>query len=181
MSSCSSGVKKTNADKTAIAGYLRVLGMIADAGFERCLAFINCQMQGRTPSRSAEEATSWRAVTISRQTGCGASIVVAKLCEILQAVTPDGTRPWTGFDRTLIEQVLADHPLPARLASFMPEDRVPGITDTIEEAFGLHPPTWLMARHTAETILHLAELGNVILVGRGASVITAKLAHVLHL
>jgi cytidylate kinase len=33
---------------------------------------------------------------------------------------------------------------------------------------------------TAETILRLAELGNVILLGRGANVITAKLPGVFH-
>jgi cytidylate kinase len=31
-----------------------------------------------------------------------------------------------------------------------------------------------------ETILKLAELGNVILIGRGANVVTAKLPHVFH-
>jgi cytidylate kinase len=35
-------------------------------------------------------------------------------------------------------------------------------------------------QQSAETILKLAELGNVILIGRGGNVITAKLPQVLH-
>jgi hypothetical protein len=84
------------------------------------------------------------------------------------------------FDRNLVEKVLEDHNLPARLAKFMPEDRVSEITDTMDELFGLHPPSWVLVRKTSETILHLAELGHVILIGRGSNIITAKLPHVFH-
>jgi cytidylate kinase len=38
----------------------------------------------------------------------------------------------------------------------------------------------MLVRQTAETILHLAELGNVILIGRGANVITSRLDYVFH-
>ena len=75
---------------------------------------------------------------------------------------------------------MEDHDLPERVARFMPEDRASEISDTMEELFGLHPPSWLLVRKVTETILHLAELGNVILIGRGAAVITANLDHVFH-
>ncbi len=45
---------------------------------------------------------------------------------------------------------------------------------------GLHPPAWILVRQTAETILRLARLGNVILIGRASNIITAKLEHVFH-
>jgi hypothetical protein len=51
---------------------------------------------------------------------------------------------------------------------------------TIDELFGLHPPAWMLVRQTAETILRLARLGNVILIGRGSNIITAKLPLVFH-
>jgi cytidylate kinase len=66
------------------------------------------------------------------------------------------------------------------VARFMPEDRISEISDTMEELFGLHPPSWVLVRKVTETILHLAELGNVILIGRGAAVVTAKLDYVFH-
>ena len=73
-----------------------------------------------------------------------------------------------------MDKVLQEHNLPERVAKFMPEDRTSEIADTMEELFGLHPPSWLLVRKVTETILHLAELGNVILIGRGAAVVTAK-------
>ena len=68
----------------------------------------------------------------------------------------------------------------ASLAEFMPEDKVSGIADAVEELLELHPSSWSLVRQTTETILGLAELGHVILVGRGANVITARLSHVFH-
>jgi cytidylate kinase len=119
-------------------------------------------------------------VTISRQTGSGAHVVAEKLAACLQTHTPSDARPWTVFDRNLVEKVLEDHNLPHRLARFMPEDRVSEIADMMDELFGLHPPSWTLVRQTTETILHLAELGNVILIGRGATVLTNKLEYVYH-
>ena len=113
-----------------------------------------------------------RAITISRQSGCGAHAVAEKLAAWLQARSPKDAPPWTVFDRNLVEKVLEDHNLPQRLAKFMPEDRVSEMADTMDELFGLHPPSWTLVRQAADTILHLAELGNVILIGRGANVIT---------
>jgi cytidylate kinase len=62
----------------------------------------------------------------------------------------------------------------------MPEDKVSEIQDTMDELFRLHPPSWTLVRQTADTILRLVELGNVIVIGRGATILTAKLDHVFH-
>jgi cytidylate kinase len=75
---------------------------------------------------------------------------------------------------------LRDHHLPARLASFMPEDRVGQLNDIVEDLFSLHPPTETLVRRTSETILRLAQLGNAIVIGRGANVITARLPGMIH-
>jgi hypothetical protein len=150
-------------------------------GLERCRTFINTQIQPAGKGlTSAKHGELRRAVTISRQTGSGAHVVAEKLAACLQAHTPKDARPWTVFDRNLVEQVLEDHNLPQRLARFMPEDRVSEIADTMDELFGLHPPSWTLVRQTTDTILHLVELGNVIVIGRGATVITGKLDYVFH-
>jgi cytidylate kinase len=44
----------------------------------------------------------------------------------------------------------------------------------------LHPSGWTLAQHTTKTILRPAGLGHAVLVGRGASVITARLPNVFH-
>ena len=146
---------------------------------DRFLAFLSSQIKPTTPVHG-EEAPSIRCVTVSRQSGCGARFFAEELAACLQARQPQGARPWTVFDRTLVEAVLRDHQLPARLAKFMPEDRVGHLNDIIEDLFSLHPPTETLVRRTAETVLHLAQIGHAIIVGRGGNLIAARLPGVLH-
>ncbi|HTJ00257.1 MAG TPA: cytidylate kinase-like family protein [Dongiaceae bacterium] len=148
------------------------------AGYERCLNFINSQLQ--PPRPAAGLAGPKRAVTLSRQSGCGAHAVAEKLAEYLQARMPLPDCAWTVFDRDLMERVLMDHHLPTRMAQYMPEDRISQIDDIMHDLFCLRPDSWTLVEQTAETILRLAELGGVIIVGRGANVITAKLPQLVH-
>lgn len=132
----------------------------------------------RSPPGPAE--TPRPVITISRQAGAGAHIVGEMLVARLRAQAPRGSPPWTLLDRDLVETVLMAHDLPDRLAEYMPEDRVGLIADTMDDLFGLHPPAWTLVRKTADTILRLAEIGNVVVIGRGACVITAKLESAFH-
>jgi cytidylate kinase len=154
--------------------------MSATIGFNRCLSFINCQLQvpGGRPHAGDHRV---KCITISRQSGCGAHVFAEELAARLQARIPGGATPWTIFDHSLVEAVLRDHNLPARLAAFMPEDRVPQLNDIIENLLSLHPPAETLLRQTTETIVRLAELGNVIILGRGANIITARLPDALHI
>ncbi len=152
--------------------------MWKNIGYERCLAFINCQLRPEYLGSQVEPAVK-PAITISRMTGSGGRTVAAKLVEFLQTHAP-GHHPWTVFDRSLIEKVLEDHHLSKRIAEFVPENHKSMLTDTVEELLGLHPSSWTLVEQTAETILHLAQMGYVILVGRGANVITSKLQNVFH-
>ncbi len=154
--------------------------MINLAGIEHCQSFINCQLDPDQASRRLHRPSVRSAVTLSRQAGCGALVVAQKLAALLQPDLPPDDPPWTVFDRNLMDKVLEDHNLPARLAKFLPEDRATELQDITDELFGLRPASWTMIQQTSETILKLAELGNVILIGRGANVVTAKLPHVVH-
>ena len=146
---------------------------------EKCFDFINCHLK---PSSSAqfESSRKYRAITLSREAGAGGHSLAEKLAELLQATKPPPTRPWTIFDRNLVEEVLKDHNLPGRLAKYMPEDHISELTDIMDELFGLHPPSWTLVRKTSDTILRLAAVGNVIIIGRGGNVITSRLDHVFH-
>jgi cytidylate kinase len=148
-----------------------------NANLDRCLSFINSHT---TPSACGVEAGIRRAVTISRQAGCGGVIVAEKLANYLQQHSPPHGSAWTVFDRDLMNQVLADHNLPAHLEKFLPEDRVSAIEDTLADIFGVRPTSQTLVQQTAETILKFAALGSVILVGRAGNIVTAKLPHVLH-
>ncbi len=79
-----------------------------------------------------------------------------------------------------MEKVLEEHDLPARLAKFLPEDRVSYLEDIMADLLQAYPPSQTVIRHTTETILKLASIGNVILIGRGGNVITAWLPNMFH-
>lgn len=155
--------------------------MNAPLDFGHCLSFINTQLM---PNARAilppENKLRWRVVTISRQAGTGGHIIAEKLAEQLQTLSPEGSASWMIFDRNLVEKVLEDHQLPGRLARFMPEDRISQLEDTLDELFGLHPPSWTLVEKAGETMLRLSELGNVILIGRAANIITSKLDYAFH-
>ena len=147
-----------------------------NATLERCLSFVS--------SQSATGADSGRlvrrAVTISRQAGCGAVQVAEKLTGFLQENSPPRAARWMVFDRNLMSKVLEDHKLPAHLEKFLPEDRISAAEDILADIFDVHPPVHKMVTQTAETLFRLAELGNVILIGRAGNIVTAKIPHVLH-
>jgi len=148
-----------------------------NTGLEHYPSFISSQVQ--FGERLAEKGGP-RAVTISRQAGCGALEVAERVAKYLQARGAGDACPWTVFDRNLIDKVLEDHGLPVSLAKFLPEDRVSQLSDLLADVFGVHPSSTTVVRQTAETVLKLAGAGNVILVGRGANIVTARLPHVLH-
>jgi cytidylate kinase len=155
--------------------------MNTTVAFERCLSFINSQARPLEGGRNGPESKrGYRVVTISRQAGCGALVVGENLAKHLQSHAPKDGRAWTVFDRNLVAKVLQDHELPERLARFLTEDKTSDLTDTLDELFGLHPPSWLLVRQTAETILHLAELGQVIFIGRGANLVTGRMHDAFH-
>jgi cytidylate kinase len=130
--------------------------------------------------KTAQKGLRGGVVTISRQAGSGSRVVAEALVASLQHDAPPGTSPWTIFDKNLVEKVLEDHDLPERLAGFMPEDRKTEMADTLDALFGQQATSWTLVKKTAETILHLAEVGNVVIIGRGGNIITATLGSAFH-
>lgn len=144
-----------------------------EAALERCRTYVTLQLQDRQTRPLAARRQPGPAVTLTHETGCGTHAIASHLAGRLQASDPQGPCAWTVFDRRLMERVLEEHNLPTELAKYIPEDRRSYLQDTTEELLGLRPPSWKIVPQTVETILHLVELGRVILVGRGAGVITA--------
>jgi len=150
-------------------------------GYDECLSFINCHIKPTKPGKRVRgKPAQFRALTISRQSGSGAHEIAEQLAARLQPLVQTTQRPWTVFDKDLVTRVLEDHHLPARMAEFIPEDRITELQDAVQELFGLRPPSWTLIQHTSETILRLVELGDVILIGRGANVVARSHPEVLH-
>lgn len=141
------------------------------ATLEHCRAYFDSQLN---PNRKGAFHRPGPTVTLSRPTGSGGVAIAESLARYLQQHRPGPDASWTVFSRSLVEKVLAEHHLPTRMAEYMPEDRVSYIQDTVEELLGLHPSRTALVTQVTETILGLAELGNCIIVGRGAHVILAR-------
>ena len=70
--------------------------MIETRGVDPCASFISSQLQSADDSKALAKSGIRRAVTISRQTGCGALVVAEKLAHYLQEHSQE-RRPVDGF------------------------------------------------------------------------------------
>ncbi len=143
---------------------------------KKCISFIELWPKGK---ESPVSAATKPAVTISRMTGAGGYAVASNLADYLQMRVPAHDQ-WAVFDQSLVGKVLEEHHLNKRFADFIQEAHKSMLIDSVEEWMGLHPSSWTLVQQTNATILQLAKMGNVILVGRGAVVITSKLKNVFH-
>ncbi len=121
-------------------------------------------------------------ITISRESGAGATTVAHMVADQLSATVKSAATEaaWTVFDKNLAKEILIEHKLPLDLEKFMVEDARLPVESIVEELLGLHPNSWWLAQQTTKTILRLASMGRVVMVGRGAEVITQLLPYVLH-
>ena len=55
------------------------------------------------------------------------------------------------------------------------------LKDAVEVWIGSHPSSWTIVQWINATILRLAQAGNVILIGRGATVIASKVVTAFHI
>jgi cytidylate kinase len=62
----------------------------------------------------------------------------------------------------------------------MKEGKYKHLNSAVYELLGLKPSEWTLIHKTTETILQLARMGNVVIVGRGANIITSKLKNAFH-
>ena len=120
-------------------------------------------------------------ITISRETGARADVIGEKLIAFFQKFYNNGPSDWTIFDQNLIEKVLQDHHLPQRLGKLMEERKYSAVKSIASELLGGQPGIYTLVHKTTETILQLAQIGNVIILDRGANIITSKLTNTFHI
>ena len=130
--------------------------------------------------KSLEKGEVYPCITISRQRGAGAVPVCEKLIEIMDSYSePEGVK-WAYFDRNLIEKVLEDHNLPKQISGYLLEGKYKHVSAVVNELLGLKPSEWTLIHHTTDTIIQLARMGNVIIVGGGGNIITSKFKNAFH-
>ncbi|MCL5028559.1 MAG: cytidylate kinase-like family protein [Bacteroidetes bacterium] len=152
--------------------------MIVKGALEKAKLYIESHTKDSDQKRKG--AKPGPCITLSRETGAGADKVAQALVEFLQPYADESSVPWTMFDKNLIEKVLEDHHLPQKLEKYLVEDKLSELKSTMNELFGIHPHAWILVSKTSSTIIQLAQKGNVVIVGRAANVITAKLKNTFH-
>lgn len=120
-------------------------------------------------------------ITLSRQPGAGAISIGEKIAEFLNAEKKiTWPTPWKVFDKDLLKTIVEEHNLPEKCKKYMPEGKLSTIQDILDDMLGLHPSAIALVHRTNETLLHLAHLGNTIIVGRGGCLVTRKLQGGFH-
>ncbi len=146
------------------------------------LSILNARLRNPEQHPTAAPTTAVHPfLTISRETCAGATTLGRHLLPLLEENFSGDGRSWMFLDKDLLNQALSLHHLPERLADYLPEDRLPEIKGLIGEMVGLHPPLWELEHRVAEAIHRFAQLGNVIISGRAAHLITRDLPGGFHL
>ncbi|MFA5404349.1 MAG: cytidylate kinase-like family protein [Ignavibacteria bacterium] len=120
-------------------------------------------------------------VTISRETGAGGIQFGDLLVDYLNKYDTKRKNEWKIFDKNILEQIIKDHDLPSDMAKYISEKKISEMQDVLEQLFSLHPSEQMLIKKASNTILHLALLGDVVLIGRGSNIITRDLSGGFHL
>ncbi|MBL8016724.1 MAG: cytidylate kinase-like family protein [Ignavibacteria bacterium] len=144
-------------------------------------SYLYCQLQRSegTRYRNTHQHTKLPFLTISREAGCGETEITASILDELTRIQEPEECPWTLYDKELAKKVVEDYNI-SGIQSLLPEKKFSEIQTMFEELFGLHPTKREMAHNISKSILRLADMGNAIVVGRGAFYITRHFSNALH-
>lgn len=155
--------------------------MIPHRYLEHGLAILHTRLgQPTQPTPLGVNAEIRPFITLSRETGAGATTIGQLLRPLLDDEFGGEERRWMLLDRDLLTHALTHHHLPERLAAFLPEDSISETKSVIGELVGLHPSLWTLEHQIAEAILQLAHVGHVIFAGRAANLITRGVPGGMH-
>lgn len=123
-------------------------------------------------------------ITISRQTGCGASKVAWAICEELNKRKPSvkSESKWSFISREILQQSAAELNLDPTALKNIISDKDRGMMDQIVEALSTHShkSDKKILKTVQEVIRQFGTKGNVVIVGRGGASICSDLKRSLH-
>jgi cytidylate kinase len=129
-------------------------------------------LEASSPARHKVRQT----ITISREFGCEAYPMAERLRELMEKKSGE---PWVLLDKGLLAEVARDHNLSATALNSLGEK-----SRFLDEILATFSSRWksekdhfrVLCRH----VLSLAEQGNMIIVGRGSSIVTQPLKNCFH-
>jgi hypothetical protein len=123
-------------------------------------------------------------ITISRQAGAGGRSLAQRLVRRLNDTHP-GILPWTVWDNELVHKVAEESHLPEDLVASLEERRPSWLHEALagltfqDDPF--HPDEFKVYRRVTVAIRALAQMGRVVMVGRGSAFVTRDLPGGIHL
>ena len=147
---------------------------------ETGLSVLEARLQNPQPATIRRPAEVRPFITLGRETGAGATTTGQALVPLLDQAFKEQGQGWVFLDKNLLAHALATHNLPERLAQHLPEDKISEIKAVVGELVGLHPSLWELEHKVAEAILQLANVGQVVIAGRAAYLITRSLPGGFH-
>ena len=135
-------------------------------------------LEAKEREKGAADGTS-PIVTISRQCSSQGEEIASRTSEILTDMS-HGRRLWVVVDKNIAERVIEDHHLPKRIGRFFSDEQTLSIEEHVEGMLGISVPGSTMVQDMTRTILRLARIGHVVLVGRAAPLITASFPRAVH-
>ena len=143
---------------------------------ERLQGFIEIKRRKQLEHGFAKDARLRRTITLTREFGCEGYPVALLLQSLMEKRTGE---PWLVMDRALLDSVAADHHLSSEVLQ-----NVGSRNSFVHEIISTFAPHWKTDpdyyRLLTHQILHLASEGNVIIVGRGAAILTQKIGNCFH-
>lgn len=119
-------------------------------------------------------------LTISRQAGAGGVSFAEKLSQRLVALAGRPSTPWAVFDDNLMRVVNEEYHLELESGPEKPDIRLPRLLHRLQEILGLRTSQKILVERLQDTILRLADIGHVIIVGCGANFLVGKSPEAFH-
>ncbi len=143
---------------------------------QRLAAFGEVTRRMQQESESRKKLTSKPTITISREFGCEAYPMTERLKELLDKRTGE---TWMLMDKALLEEVARHHNLSESVLQNLGRK-----TRFLDDMFATLTPRWKSEKDhyklLCSSIVSLAEGGNVIIVGRGSSIVTQEMENCFH-
>jgi len=119
-------------------------------------------------------------ITISRQMGALGTTIGEKTAEYLTQGAK-GSQPWIVVDKDLTRRVMEDHHLSEEICGFLSEEQAESARERVQHLLGMKPAKWTAVEKMAQTMMNLAQIGNVIFIGRAGNIVTENLPQARHI
>lgn len=149
----------------------------------RLFEYMNHRISGKTASVAASKE-SGPVITISRQTGCGASSIGWRICEELSKRNQTGKADdkWNMISREILLKSAETLNLDPEAIKHIINDRDRGIMDEIVEALSTHShkSDHKILKTIRDVIHQFGSNGNVVIIGRGGASFCSDIKRALH-